>query len=153
MLPGVAFYEVAVVFVNAMPINLYNNSCVNDGMSWIYYDNIEYISNAVKMGWADAQPAFKKPTHTGHGNSMMESGTPKAMGPSWNICQHYVVTNKIDPTKPVGHGCGFLPDECRSDLESSLTKEWGIRGVEGMCSNFALEHVPLSCQYHSTRHM
>ncbi|GJC99666.1 alpha-glucanase [Colletotrichum higginsianum] len=74
----------------------------------------------------------------------MESGTPKAMGPSWNICQHYVVTNKIDPTKPVGHGCGFLPDECRSDLESSLTKEWGIRGVEGMCSNFALEHVPLS---------
>ncbi|TIC93683.1 hypothetical protein CH35J_009429 [Colletotrichum higginsianum] len=69
MLPGVAFYEVAVVFVNAMPINLYNNSCVNDGMSWIYYDNIEYISNAVKMGWADAQPAFKKPTHTGHGNA------------------------------------------------------------------------------------
>ncbi|GJC99665.1 alpha-glucanase [Colletotrichum higginsianum] len=65
----VAFYEVAVVFVNAMPINLYNNSCVNDGMSWIYYDNIEYISNAVKMGWADAQPAFKKPTHTGHGNA------------------------------------------------------------------------------------
>ncbi|WQF84962.1 hypothetical protein CDEST_09976 [Colletotrichum destructivum] len=55
-----------------MPIELYNNSCVNDGMSWIYYDNIEYLpntSNAFKMGWADVQPAFKKPTHTGHGNA------------------------------------------------------------------------------------
>ncbi|KAJ0167631.1 hypothetical protein CTA2_1450 [Colletotrichum tanaceti] len=90
-----------------MPIKLYHNSHVNDGMSRTYYDNIEYISNAsnaVKMAWADVQSASKKPADTAtfndvpfpesvdHGvftelaattynilESMMKGGKPKAM--------------------------------------------------------------------------
>ncbi|GJC87011.1 hypothetical protein ColLi_09849 [Colletotrichum liriopes] len=200
MLPGVAFYEAVATFLDAAWSKLDDSPRVNDGMSWIYYDNIQYISNAsnvVKIAWADVQPAFEKPAHTDtatytgvdwtkpfpgesidgfqahlriandvpfpesveHGvftelaaityslpESMTKDGLPKAMDPSWYICQHYMVTTKVDPTKPVDHACGFLPDECRADLEASLAEEWGIHGLEGLCGRFALEYVPVSCQ-------
>ncbi|GKT63552.1 hypothetical protein ColTof4_04860 [Colletotrichum tofieldiae] len=172
MLPGVAFYEAVATFLDAAWSKLDDSPRVHDEMSWIYYDNIQYISNAsnvVKIAWADVQPAFEKPAHTDtatytgahlriandvpfpesveHGvftelaaityslpESMTKDGLPMAMDPSWYICQHYMVTTKVDPTKPVDHACGFLPDECRADLEASLAEEWGIHGPEGLCA-------------------
>lgn len=78
--------------------------------------------------------------------SMMKDGVPKAMDPSWYICRHYIVTDKIDPTGPVDHTCGFLPQECRADLESSLTENWTKEDPEYPCSALGFDYVPVSCQ-------
>ncbi|OHE91816.1 hypothetical protein CORC01_12890 [Colletotrichum orchidophilum] len=68
---------------------------------------------------------------------MMNKGAPKAMDLSWGVCQHYFITNQVDPTVPVDNDCGFLPDDCRADLESSLTEEWGISEPSDALFQFA----------------
>lgn len=79
--------------------------------------------------------------------AMMDgSGGPKAMDPSWYICQHYYVSTRPDPTQDVDHSCGFLPDACLADLNASLTESWGKLDDSIPCSGYALGSIPTSCR-------
>ncbi|KAF6812662.1 hypothetical protein CPLU01_14853 [Colletotrichum plurivorum] len=81
------------------------------------------------------------------GSLMDESrGLPKPMDPSWFICQHYFVSALPDPTEAVDHGCGFLPAQCRADMETSLTGSWALDDPDVPCSALLLDSVPVSCQ-------
>lgn len=80
--------------------------------------------------------------------SMMSNGLPKAMDPSWFMCQHFFVTTLPDPTKGVDHDCSFLPKTCQTDLVNSLEDTWGsLYNVTGaMCGANALDRIALSSQ-------
>nr|XP_036588956.1 uncharacterized protein CTRU02_01003 [Colletotrichum truncatum]KAF6800598.1 hypothetical protein CTRU02_01003 [Colletotrichum truncatum] len=73
-------------------------------------------------------------------------GLPKAMDPSWYICQHFFVGARPDPTQPIDHSCGFLLADCKADLEASLTGRWFQEDPDIACSAFALDAVPEACQ-------
>lgn len=174
----------------------------DDELSYIYYDNQEFLANAsnvLKISWAEVKGAFEHPDHEdtatyagfdwtqpfpgslidgfkahlriandvpwpetaalnqstevsaltfGIPDTMMDAakGLPKPMDASWYICQHYFVSALPDPTAPVEHDCGFLPAECRADLETSLTGGWFQEDPDVACSAFALDAVPVSCQ-------
>ncbi|KAL1856435.1 hypothetical protein Daus18300_010702 [Diaporthe australafricana] len=79
--------------------------------------------------------------------AMMDGGSvPKAIDPSWYICQHYYVSTRPDPTLDVDHSCGFLPERCLADLNASLTENWGNLDDTIPCSGYALGSIPVSCR-------
>ncbi|KAJ3948653.1 hypothetical protein N0V92_013122 [Colletotrichum tropicale] len=80
-------------------------------------------------------------------DSMMGTdGLPKPMDPSWYICQRYYVSTVPDPTAVVDHGCGFLSENCLSDLRTSLTANWMDADPEIPCAGWALDPVPETCE-------
>ncbi|OIW32666.1 hypothetical protein CONLIGDRAFT_660508 [Coniochaeta ligniaria NRRL 30616] len=79
---------------------------------------------------------------------MGSDGLPKAMDPSWFICQHFFVSNVPDPTEDVAHDCSFLPAACQTDLVNSLVDSWGSLYNEtgAMCGANALDRIAPSCR-------
>ncbi|KAL3301791.1 hypothetical protein RB213_004930 [Colletotrichum asianum] len=73
-------------------------------------------------------------------------GLPLPMDSSWFICRHYFVSARPDPTEQIDHGCGFLSEECRADMETSLTGNWFQEDPDVPCSALILDPVPVSCQ-------
>ncbi|KAF2664290.1 hypothetical protein BT63DRAFT_460595 [Microthyrium microscopicum] len=74
-------------------------------------------------------------------------GAPTAMDPSWYICRHIFVTDKVNHTT-VGKGgdsCGFLTSECKEDLKGNLTQGWMKTDDSTPCSGLALDPIPQSC--------
>ncbi|RKU40478.1 hypothetical protein DL546_001018 [Coniochaeta pulveracea] len=80
--------------------------------------------------------------------SLMSHSLPKAMDPSWYICQHFFVSTLPDPTKAVDHNCSFLPEVCQADLVKRLVDTWGslYNDTGAMCGANALNAIPLSCR-------
>ncbi|KAB5558630.1 hypothetical protein GE09DRAFT_1120102 [Coniochaeta sp. 2T2.1] len=80
--------------------------------------------------------------------SLVSNGLPKAMDPSWYICQHFFVSNVPDPTKDVDDDCSFLPKACQTDLVNSLVDSWGslYSRTAAMCGANALDRIAPSCR-------
>lgn len=80
--------------------------------------------------------------------SLLSHGLPKAMDPSWYICQHFFVSTLPDPTKGVDHDCSFLPEACQTDLVNSLVDTWGswYNDTGAMCGALALDSIVPSCR-------
>lgn len=79
-------------------------------------------------------------------DSMMGAdGLPKPMDPSWYVCQHYYISAVPDPTEAIDHSCGFLSDQCLSDLRASLTATWMEADPEVPCAGWALDLIPDAC--------
>jgi hypothetical protein len=78
---------------------------------------------------------------------MGSNGLPKALDPSWFICQHFVSTVP-DPTQDVKHDCSFLPTACQIDLVNSLVNSWGslYNDTGAMCGANALDRIVPSCR-------
>jgi len=75
---------------------------------------------------------------------MAKPGTPKAMDPSWYICRHIFVSALTNITKP-DHACNFLGAQCKADLTTQLTGNWGVEDPSTMCAGLAFDSLPASC--------
>ncbi|KAH7631548.1 hypothetical protein B0T09DRAFT_303063 [Sordaria sp. MPI-SDFR-AT-0083] len=74
---------------------------------------------------------------------------PKAMHPSWFICQHYYVSDLPDAAaSDVAHDCSFLPSQCLKDLKADMVANWGAYADEtngSMCGGWTFDTIVPSC--------
>ncbi|OQE16158.1 hypothetical protein PENSTE_c025G09779 [Penicillium steckii] len=81
-------------------------------------------------------------------DSMKKSnGELPPMDPSWYICRYVFISTNSEAKKSVDSGgsCDFLPQQCRSDLITSFTEEWGTRMEGSMCAALTFDPIPYSC--------
>ncbi|KAF6803168.1 hypothetical protein CSOJ01_11083 [Colletotrichum sojae] len=157
-----------------------------DSMSYIYYDNQEFLansSNLAKISWTEVEAAFQHTAHVDVASYKGSDLTKPYPGTAVQGSQaHLRIANDVPwpadfatnqtteataltfslpgslmdesrglpkPTTPreaVGHGCGFLPAQCRADMETSLTGSWTLDDPDVPCSALLLDPVPVSCE-------
>lgn len=79
------------------------------------------------------------------------TGALKPMDKSWYACRHTYISVEAMPREGLyaGEGCGFLPDDCIKDLQSSMAKNWGQAADDTtsyMCSGYTMDYIPKSCR-------
>jgi hypothetical protein len=87
---------------------------------------------------------------------MGSNGLPKPMEPSWTLCRHIYVSDKIKATgKATGKAtakattsdsCSFLPPACSKDVKDNLTKNWWKTDPNYPCSELGFDAIAESCQ-------
>lgn len=81
-------------------------------------------------------------------DSMRAGSLPLNMDPSWFICQHIFISTSEQARDPVdrGENCGYLSEQCKSDLTDTLTKTWGNEANGTMCAALGFDPIPPSCE-------
>lgn len=78
--------------------------------------------------------------------SMKSNGKALPMHPSWYICRHiFISTNAAMKKSGDENTCDALPLECKNDLATALTNDWGYKNEGSMCSQRIADPIPQSC--------